>query len=165
MANFLRRQRRLGYAEEGMPLDRRVFRDRLNPLELYTAEEIRDRYRFYPETIVFICGLVENDVQRTTNRSQPLCTMLAVMVSLHFLATNAHHIVTAAVHGVGRPSVSRAVFAVCSSLSSKLNHFLRFPTDQDAVRSVQRQFYAIAGTTYLNQLVLMFFVLEQISCF
>ncbi|XP_053391145.1 uncharacterized protein LOC128553974 [Mercenaria mercenaria] len=93
MADIERRVRRIRNINIFIRVDRRFFKDRSNPLEVLSRDEVRERYRFFPETIVYICGLL--DLARPTQRSQPLLTLLTTLVSLHYFATNCHHIVTA----------------------------------------------------------------------
>ena len=71
----------------------RVFRDRQNPLEVFPAEEVRRKFRFWPSTILVLCQIFE-DIGPSTKRSQALPTLLRVCVGLRFLASGAfNHIV------------------------------------------------------------------------
>ncbi|XP_052261316.1 putative nuclease HARBI1 [Dreissena polymorpha] len=69
--------------------------------------EIRERYRFFPETILFLVNML--NLERATERSCPLPPLISTLAALHFLATGTHHIVTAGLHGISRSSVSGAV--------------------------------------------------------
>ncbi|KAH3894461.1 hypothetical protein DPMN_018618 [Dreissena polymorpha] len=104
MADIERRLRRARYLNELFPMDRRVFRDRTNPLETLSPMEIRERYRFFPETILFLVNML--NLERATERSCPLPPLISTLAALHFLATGTHHIVTAGLHGISRSSVS-----------------------------------------------------------
>ncbi|XP_053407668.1 putative nuclease HARBI1 isoform X1 [Mercenaria mercenaria] len=140
MADIERRLRRIRNINRFIRVDRRFFKDRSNPLEVLSRDEVRERYRFFPETIVYICGLL--DLARPTQRSQPLTALLTTLVSLHYFATNCHHIVTADLHGVSRSSVSRAVSQFTDQLCGRMQDFIPFPEDKQAC---QRQFFNIAG--------------------
>ncbi|XP_052260338.1 putative nuclease HARBI1 [Dreissena polymorpha] len=100
MADIERRLRRARYLNELFPMDRRVFRDRTNPLETLSPMEIRERYRFFPETILFLVNML--NLERATERSCPLPPLISTLAALHFLATGTHHIVTAGLHGISR---------------------------------------------------------------
>jgi hypothetical protein len=143
MADIVRRLRRIRYIRNRLPFDNRVFRDRANPLESLSREEIRDRYRFYPESVIYLCQLV--NLERDTKRSSPLPPLLTTLVALHFFATGTHHIVTATLHGISRSSVCRAVKQFTDALCELINQFVNMPVG-DALTTVQRAFYNIAGT-------------------
>jgi hypothetical protein len=61
-----------------------------NPLEMMPETEIFKRFRFRPDTILFIVGLLivlEPILKRDTLRSCALPPLLQVLVTLRFLAT------------------------------------------------------------------------------
>ncbi|KAH3896012.1 hypothetical protein DPMN_020183 [Dreissena polymorpha] len=88
MAAFVDRINRLRRRQ----LIERVVADRSNPLEVLSAEEVRERYRFCPETIHFIVGVVFNVLDSPTSRSLPVPTLLSVLTALQFFATGCHHL-------------------------------------------------------------------------
>ena len=108
-----------------------------------TPMEIRERYRFFPETILFLVNML--NLERATERSCPLPPLISTLAALHFLATGTHHIVTAGLHGISRSSVSRAVKQFTDSVCLHLNDFVFFPNIENVQRTVQKQFYNIAG--------------------
>ena len=61
--------------------------DRENPLEMMPETEIFKRFRFRPDTILFIVRLLELILKRDTLRSCALPPLLQVLVTLRFLAT------------------------------------------------------------------------------
>ncbi|KAH3755829.1 hypothetical protein DPMN_190528 [Dreissena polymorpha] len=105
MAAFVNRVNRLRRRQ----LIERGFADRSIPLEVLSSEEVRERYRFRPETIYFIVGIVFNDLDTPTRRSLPVPPLLSVLISLQFFATGCHHLLLTAIHGVSRCSVGRSV--------------------------------------------------------
>ena len=83
LVGFLRRVQREDEenVRRGRRLPRpRVFRDRMNPLDLRTDEELFERYRFRRPTIFFLCQLVENSVRHPTVRSLALSPMVQLLV-------------------------------------------------------------------------------------
>ncbi|KAH3853214.1 hypothetical protein DPMN_095736 [Dreissena polymorpha] len=105
MAAFVDRINRL---RRRQPIER-VFADRSNPLEVLSAEEVSEMYRFRPETIHFIVGVVFNDLDTPTRRSLPVTPLLSVLTALQFFATGCHHLLLTAIHGVSRCSVGRVI--------------------------------------------------------
>lgn len=67
----------------------RIFRDRLNPLEMRTDDELFERYRFRRPTIIFICDMIADTVSHGTRRSMALPPMIQLLVFLRFVATGA----------------------------------------------------------------------------
>ena len=64
----------------------RLFTPREDPFFRLTPKEIKDKYRFYPHTIMDICQLVQKELERPTKRSNPLTVQQVVCVSLYILA-------------------------------------------------------------------------------
>ncbi|XP_052807745.1 putative nuclease HARBI1 [Mya arenaria] len=139
---FQRLQRIAMYGQQRVP---RVFKDRANPLERLSRVEVRERYRFYPETIVMIVGVVFNELDAVTRRSLPLPPLLSVLVTLQFFATGAHHLLIAEIHGISRPSVGRAIDRVTNALCRHINRFISMPVDDAEIRIKKKEFYSIAG--------------------
>ena len=65
---------------------RRGLVDRKDPFELYCQASFRDRYRLSKETVLELCGRLEPDLTRHTNRSQSLPVHLQVLTALRFFA-------------------------------------------------------------------------------
>ena len=57
----------------------RVLVDRSNPLEDLLPGQVKDRYRFFPETIYEICRLLNTQLQRKTKRSAALPVLWQVL--------------------------------------------------------------------------------------
>ena len=141
MADYNRRSQRL----RRFVRVERVFRDRSNPLEQLAREEVRDRYRFYPESILLLLQSVAAALETETNRSMPLPPLLSLLVTLHFLASGCHYIIIGDIHGISKSSVSRAVKKTTILISSLLGEYVKFPTLAAEVLAVKRDFFTIAG--------------------
>ncbi|WAR07780.1 LOW QUALITY PROTEIN: HARB1-like protein, partial [Mya arenaria] len=131
-------------SEERLPRRPRVFTDRNNPLEILDVESVRKRYRFFPDSIMILVGIVEPTIGTATMRSNPLPPLLTVLCCLQFFATGAHHIVIAQAHGVSRSAVGKAIHAVSVILAGLINRYVKFPTGLE-IESVKRKFYSVAG--------------------
>ncbi|WAR29070.1 HARB1-like protein [Mya arenaria] len=132
------------YRRFRLPRRPRVFTDRNNPLEILDVESVRKRYRFFPDSIMILVGIVEPTIGTATMRSNPLPPLLTVLCCLQFFATGAHHIVIAQAHGVSRSAVGKAIHAVSVILAGLLNRYVKFPTGLE-IESVKRKFYSVAG--------------------
>ncbi|WAR29809.1 HARB1-like protein [Mya arenaria] len=131
------------YRRFRLPRRPRVFTDRNNPLEILDVENVRKRYRFFPDSIMILVGIVEPTIGTATMRNNPLPPLLTVLCCLQFFATGAHHIVIAQAHGVSRSAVGKAIHAVSVILAGLLNRYVKFPTGLE-IESVKRKFYSVA---------------------
>ena len=124
--------------------------DRENTLEMMPETEIFKRFRFRPDTILFIVGLLEPILKRDTLRSCALPPLLQVLVTLRFLATGGFYsLIADTFNSVSAPSVCRAVRDVCCELCQIARRFVRMPTGARAEETKQ-QCYAIAGKVITN---------------
>ncbi|XP_061192915.1 putative nuclease HARBI1 [Saccostrea echinata] len=122
----------------------RLFRDRLNPLDLRTDDELFERYRFRRPTIMFIYDTIQDRITHPTKRSLALPAMIQLLVFLQFVATGAfHQLVGDAIH-ISKATAGRCIRRVASAIANVAGRFIRFPSGQDAT-NVKRMFHAIAG--------------------
>ena len=73
----------------------RVFRERINPLDYYSEQGVRDRYRLWPHTINAISELLDPVIGPKTSRSNSLSTTMKVCNGLRFLAVGSYKKVVA----------------------------------------------------------------------
>ena len=117
--------------------------DRENPLEMMPETEIFKRFRFRPDTILFIVRLLEPILKRDTLRSCALPPLLQVLVTLRFLATGGFYsLISDTFNSVSAPSV-------CRGLCQITRRFVKMLTGARAEETKQ-QFYAIAGKVITN---------------
>ena len=88
----------------------RVFRDRLNPIDVYNDTEFIARYRVTKYMFVQL----QKNVVTIRSHSIPASTQLAV--TLQFLATSSFQTAVATSHGISQPSVSRCICTVTDAL-------------------------------------------------
>lgn len=89
MAAVTRRRRR---KRQNLVLLRRprVFRDLNNPTESLEEEEVFQRYRFSPASILFILDGIVDLLQADTARNRPIPPLIQVLLFLRFIPTGAH---------------------------------------------------------------------------
>ena len=78
----------------------RVFRDRQNPLDYMGDEELMNKYRLPREKIFDLCDLLQEDLERPTNRSHALPVSLQILIALRYFGTGTFQKVIADAHGV-----------------------------------------------------------------
>ncbi|XP_046544511.1 uncharacterized protein LOC124254709 [Haliotis rubra] len=117
--------------------------DRSNPLETMSEESVFARYRFRPETILFIVSLVAGQLRRETARSCPLPPLTQVLVSLRFLATGGFcYLIADTYRSISASSVYRSIRDFCGALVPLAQRYIKMPVDTDSCKSM---FYKIAG--------------------
>ena len=125
---------------------RRVYRHRPSQLlDVYTDEEIRDRYRFRRDSIAYICDLVDADLRRPTSRNHALSVETQVLASLRYLASGCFYQVGADILGIDKSSVSRIVHGFCKAIVAKGNQFFRFPRTDDEKSKNMIKFFQMGG--------------------
>ncbi|XP_056008446.1 putative nuclease HARBI1 [Ostrea edulis] len=127
-----------------MRIPRRMIKDRTNPLEVLSSDEIFQRYRFRSATILFICGLISEDLRHQTQISCPLLPLLQVLAALRFYATGSFYELIGDSLSISKSAVGRAVRAVTSLICSLSARYIKFPS-QDEIPSIRTQFYELAG--------------------
>ena len=65
----------------------RVFRERMNPLDVYTDDEIKKRYRLTRELIVCLHELIHHDIEPKTRRNKAIPAMPQIL-NVHFDITH-----------------------------------------------------------------------------
>lgn len=104
-------------------------------------EELRQRYRFGREGILFVSNLLHDDLVRETNRNHSLSVEQQVMIALRFYASGSFLQVIGDTLGLDKSTVSRVVTAVTESLCRKTDDFIKWP----CVEQTREDFYEIAG--------------------
>lgn len=120
-----------------------MFKDRSNPLEDLDEDDVFERYRFRPLTIVYIVGLLP-DLSCATNRNQPLPPLLQVLLCLRYFATGAMHLLVGDSLNISRSSAGRCIRTIARHIANLARQFVVFPTGIDAA-STKRDFSSIAG--------------------
>lgn len=117
---------------------------RIDPLQYYSADDFRKRYRFTKDTFKYLCEEFEDDLGRQTNR-HALSTAIQLAIALRFYATGSFlEVVGDSLMAVSKSTVSKVIHDVSLALSKKLDKFVSFPTDPNELRKISKGFYDIA---------------------
>ena len=87
----------------------RVFRDRINQIDVYNDSEFFARYKVTKYMFVELQENVVKFLHRSTIRSHSIPAPTQLAVTLQFLATGSSQTVVATLHGISQPSVSRCI--------------------------------------------------------
>ena len=127
------------------PLRReRVFKDRSNPLELLTDEEILFKYHFSRGGILFLCDILEPYLGRATRQSYAIPVLLQVLSALYFFCTGSYYRVLADSCDINLSlaSICRIMHRFADSIYSVKHHFVKFSTTPQEIMHNQCQFYS-----------------------
>ena len=97
----------------------RVFRDRTNPLDFMTDQQLISHYRLHRESILYLCEILNLDLQRPTIRSCALPVSLQIMTALSYYATGTFQAQNGCIHGMTKMSVSHCIHLVSKALCQR----------------------------------------------
>lgn len=106
----------------------RVFRDRSNPLDILSDDELFRNYRFSRSGIFHLIESFEHDIRRLTRRNKALSPTLQILITLRFYATGAAYHVFAEMYGIERTTVGTIITQVTEAIAKKAADYITFPT-------------------------------------
>ncbi|KAM0729426.1 putative nuclease HARBI1 [Formica fusca] len=105
----------------------RIFRNRIDPFEIYNDREFRQRYRLSKECVRFVISLVEDRLSSISIRRNILTPALQVLIALRYYAKGCYQVELGDLHGVSHPTVSKIIASVSRVLAGLLPEFIKFP--------------------------------------
>ena len=121
----------------------RLFRDRSNPLDYLSDEELYQKYRFTREGMYFLCDLLQLDVRRPTNRSKAVPGPLVVCTALRYFSTGCFQRVVGDCMDIqlSQSTVSNCIRTVARALSSHCDTYVKFPSTGPEILRNQQEFF------------------------
>lgn len=123
----------------------RVFRDRTNPFDVYSDDELYQRFRFPRNIILTIVDLVSDDLAHPTVRNMSLPPLLQVLIGLRYYASGSYLRVIGDTFCVDISTVSRCVDNITNSLLRHMDEYIHMPANAEETLSSKTAFYDIAG--------------------
>lgn len=120
----------------------RIFRDRANPLEFYSEQEFRTRFRFTKRVAIEITTLIRPTIEHVSQKNMATSATLQTLVFLRFLASGSFHIVIGDFGGIHNSTVSRICHNVAQAICERREQFIHF---SENLRECKEQFFAIAN--------------------
>ncbi|CAF1040674.1 unnamed protein product [Didymodactylos carnosus] len=117
----------------------RVFRGRQNPLGTMTDDMVLARYRFPKTAIINLLTLIEPQIVRATQRTQPIPPVIQLLTALRFYATGLF--VDGDIHGISKASVSRLMKAISAILANMATQTITFPSTANELDEIKQGFY------------------------
>ena len=134
-------------AIEEMPRVPRVFRDRLNPLEVFRSAQFRKKFRFWPHQILEILDEIRDDIEPDTQRSHAITALIKLCATLRFFACGTYLDVVGDVMGLSDATVRRIVHDVTRALLRRRRHHLTRPANE-SLAEIKSSFMDIAGKLF-----------------
>ena len=106
----------------------------------FTDEELRARYCFRRESILFVTNLFAGDITRNTRRNHALSPLHQVLIARRFYASGGFLQVIGDTFGVDKSTVSRAITDVSRALAGKQPRFIRWPLIHDECAKLKTNF-------------------------
>ena len=122
----------------------RLFRERVNPLDVFRPEQVRRKFRLWPAQVRELVNLIGDELEPVTQRSHAIPATIKVCAALRFYASGSYLDVVGDVMGLSEPSLCVIVRDVTQSLLTRRQRFIQWPQAQDRPR-IMREFGDIAG--------------------
>ncbi|XP_069165794.1 putative nuclease HARBI1 [Procambarus clarkii] len=121
----------------------RVFKDRLNPLDVSDKKLLR-YYRFPRHMILRLCEDLKDDIKRITRRGQAIPAHTSLLVALRFYASGSFQSVIGDSTGLSQSSVSRIITGVTEALYRKGLAEIKMPTEMNEIIQTKLKFNNIS---------------------
>ena len=118
----------------------RLLQPRSDHLLGLTDDEVFSRYRFKKHSILQMCALLQEKLQRPTKRSNSLPVQIQILITLRFLAGGPYYLVIADLFQVGEATVCRVVKAVTRALCELSPKVIALPS-HEALPRIYQAFY------------------------
>ena len=117
----------------------RIFRDSTHPLDTYTDEEIRCRYRLSREMIMNLHNMIADDLEPHTQRNHAIPAINHILCALLYYATRSCQSVVGDSFGVHRSTVSRIIARVTSAICRYRHNYIQFPATQNEINAMEQE--------------------------
>ena len=121
----VRRRMRRRLRENRNIVSKKVIRDRMNPLENYSEEDIFNRFRFRLPTIMYIMNTIEHSINHNSKKNCALPPVLQLLTCLRFLATGAFHRLVGDSIGISETTTGRCCRSVINTITFPKDNLAR----------------------------------------
>lgn len=111
----------------------------------YSDRELRERFHFGIEAILFISDLLKEQLQRATKRNYALTALQQVLITLRFFASGSFLQCVGDCMGVDKSTVSRVVSDVTDAIVDIAQRFIRWPCEASEKQRIRTGFYCLGG--------------------
>lgn len=119
---------------------------RLDPMQEYTGDEFRRRFRLTKRSVIYLHSLIGEDLEPITSRNGfTLSGIDKNLITLRYYASASFHVVSADFYGVAESTVCRIVPIVSEKIASLRQRFIRMPITNDELAQNKQDFFRVAG--------------------
>lgn len=111
----------------------------------FSDRELRERFHFGLEAILFITDLLTEKLQRVTKRSYALTPLQQVLITLRFFASGSFLQNIGDCMGVDKSTVSRVVSDVTDAIVDISQRFIRWPCEASEKQRIRTGFFSLGG--------------------
>jgi len=124
-----------------VPLDLRIFRDRLNPMEHYSDNEFFEMYRMRKPSFLLLCSKLSSYIENDVPKRQSLQPIQTLALGISFMATGSFFNLSGKILGVHRTTAMRAAHKTVDSILRLRTEYVKFPTQPQDVLKEKELFY------------------------
>jgi hypothetical protein len=106
--------------------------------------EVKAKYRFYPDSIVYMADVLSSALQRDTNRSNAMSPLYQVLLGLKYVCTGSYYYMVGDTLFSSKTAVHNAVHGFIDAICAITEDEIVFPRGA-ALEKVWETFYAIGG--------------------
>lgn len=132
----------LEYHEEDYYIHRNL-RDRADPINAFTDNDFRERFRFHKASVMALVELLNDDLYQHNQRGIPVSPAHQVLITLRFYADGIFLREIGDTLNIDKATTSRIIHRVTDFICNRRHHFLSFPNQEQCVE-YKRQFYELA---------------------
>lgn len=119
---------------------------RLNPMQDYTDEQFRKRFRLNKAVVIYLYSFIGQSLEPVTTRPNfTLSGTDKILITLRYLATASFQLVAADFYGVSESTVCRIIPIVFKKIASLRERFIRMPATDEELEEKKREFFRVAG--------------------
>lgn len=121
-------------------------RARPNPMQIYSENEFRRRFRLSKATVQYLYSLIGAELEPLVTRENFTISGLdKILITLRYYATASFLLVTADFYGVSESSVCNIVPVVSEKIAALRERFIQMPTTTHEIETNKRDFFGVAG--------------------
>ena len=128
-----------------VPCQEKKYRMHDIDLRNFSEDELKSRFRFGRDSIIFLVELLREDLERQTSRNHALSPTVQVLLVLRFFASGSFLQVIGDTVGLPKCTVSWTIRDVSAALISKWNEFIHWPTTVNEIERVKEGFFHKGG--------------------
>lgn len=118
--------------EESLAQEKR-FRDRINPLNVFSQEEVLHYFGLKKEQIIELANEIKNDCDPKSGQWYTIDTLQALFITLRFLKTGSFQYIAGELIKVHQSTASRKINLVTNAILKNTSKYIKFPAGNELI--------------------------------